>query len=146
MKFDSLERRLEWVVDRTPRGETEEEKLQRARLSRYTNEELAELTYIITMAERRGTSLTEEEAKKLNAILESVEARPLVITEIDPDQPVCHICKNQPAFERDGSWPLCDRCYTALVGHGDEVLASLPHDRFGNRLACAPYTGDRDEL
>jgi hypothetical protein len=48
----------------------------------------------------------------VNAKLENCPPSP----PVDVSKPTCNICGMQPAFERDGSWPLCEACYKEMVG------------------------------
>ena len=46
------------------------------------------------------------------AFHQEIAARePVDLPAIDPRQPVCVICRGQPAYPRDGSLPLCQGCY-----------------------------------
>lgn len=57
------------------------------------------------------------------AFIEALAARaPVDLPKTDPSQPACHACGQQPATEREGSWPICDSCWRAMLGRAYDEL------------------------
>ena len=104
----NLEKRLEELAEwaRPPNPQAEE---TRRFLAALTPEEIDRAAEILIDAQN-GKQPTEEDM----AFLAELESRePVDLPAIDPRQPVCHICGQQPAFERGNppSWPICDSCF-----------------------------------
>lgn len=85
-------------------------------------------------AQRFMASLTPEEIDKAGEILidasptpedmvfmaDLAAREPADLPRVDSSQPVCHICGQQPAYPRDGSWSICEACYSAMLGNAYE--------------------------
>ena len=104
----NLEKRLDALAEwaRPPNPQAEE---TRRFLAALTSAEIDRAGAILIDADD-GVQPTEEDL----AFLAELESRePVDLPPIDPRQPVCNICRGQPAWSRDGALPLCQGCHDA---------------------------------
>lgn len=106
--LSGLEKRLDELAEwaRPPNPQDLE---TRRWLAGLTPAEIDRAAMIMIDAEN-GKHPTEEDM----AFLAELESRePVDLAPIDRSRPVCHICGQQPAFERGNppSWPICDSCF-----------------------------------
>ncbi len=97
-----------------PRERSDEE---RAWFYRFTPSEIGLIGNILINHKLAGDhlleKLTQEEIDILNALL----SRPILpMPPINKNEPRCNVCGEQPAYERDGSLPICDACYAYMIG------------------------------
>ena len=99
----------------------------RAFRAKFTREEFAMVGNLLVTHRTRG--LTQAESETLAEILERVDSRPPVsLPPINPNEPRCNCCGEQPAYERDGSLPICDECFREMIGKADDSFEGvLPH-------------------
>lgn len=74
--------------------------------------ELDKMSEIFIKHELAGDKPYENLSEAEIAFLAPIFERPVQpVPPIDHSKPACIACGNQPAFERDGSLPLCDKCF-----------------------------------
>lgn len=96
----------------------------RAFRAKFTREEFDIVGNLLVTHRTRG--LTQAESETLAEILERVESRsPVSLPPIIHGEPRCNCCGEQPAYERDGSLPICDECLKAMIGDADDSTGSL---------------------
>lgn len=96
----------------------------RAFRAKFTREEFALVGDLLVM--HRTRDLTQAESETLAKILERVESRsPASLPPIIHGEPRCNCCVEQPAYERDGSLPICDECFKVMIGYGDDFFEGV---------------------
>ena len=107
MKISTVKRAIEELSAALPSPPSPEALEARRWLAALSAEEANKAAEIMIDAQN-GQEPTEED----QAFLKELESRePVDLAPIDPRQPVCNICRGQPAWSRDGSLPLCQGCY-----------------------------------
>lgn len=112
--LEPFKRRLDYLIT----GQREPPDLKKlAWIARFTPDELGIIGHILIDHTLAGDTELLELTQEEIAILEPLLERPIEPITINRDEPVCYCCRwRQPAFEREGSWPICDECYAYMVG------------------------------
>jgi len=111
----SLMKELESLGEYLPPPPSSEELESRGWMAALTSAEIARGGEILT---RMGNDEEPTEAD-IDFLLELINRPPVdSLPEVDPSQPVCFICGQQPAWERGQppSRPVCEPCWKHMLG------------------------------